>query len=121
MRKASSRSLYNSRFSRSAPPWNQNASTPSPTGLPTLPCAAANCGGIFDFDAKQAKLEEITKGLEDPDIWSDAERAQALGKERKALEGVVLTLRDVDQRLKDTEELFELARGEDDDATVAAV
>ena len=47
-----------------------------------------SCGGIFDYDNKAAKLEELNLELEDPNIWNDAERAQAVGKEKKALEGV---------------------------------
>ncbi len=48
---------------------------------------AASCGGIFDFDAKQARLEEVDRELEDPAVWSDAKRAQELGKEKKHARG----------------------------------
>ncbi len=44
-----------------------------------------------------------------------------MGKEKKSLEGVVVTLRDIDQRLHDTGELFELARAEEDEDTVASI
>ena len=70
-------------------PWKQNASTPSATRLPISPLAAPNCGGIFDFDVKAEKLEELNQEMADPKIWEDAERAQALGKEKKSLENVV--------------------------------
>jgi peptide chain release factor 2 len=86
-----------------------------------LPSARPNCGGIFDFDAKALKLEEITRASEDPSIWNDAERAQALGREKKSLEGVVVTLRDITQELADTHELFDLARAEDDEDTLLSV
>jgi peptide chain release factor 2 len=89
--------------------------------LPTSVAAKPNSGGIFDFDAKALKLEEVNRELEDPAIWNDAERGQALGKEKKSLEGVVVTLRDIAQELADTGELFEIARGEDDDETMLAV
>jgi len=92
-----------------------------PITSPTSPDAATNCGGIFDFDAKAEKLEELTQALEDPKVWDDAERAQALGKEKKAAEGVVLTLRSFDQQFADTRELFDLARTENDDDTLASV
>ncbi|MFA7267901.1 MAG: peptide chain release factor 2 [Sterolibacterium sp.] len=75
----------------------------------------------LDFDAKAEKLEELTQALEDPKVWDDAERAQALGKEKKAAEGVVLTLRSFDQQFADTRELFDLARTENDDDTLASV
>jgi peptide chain release factor 2 len=44
-----------------------------------------------------------------------------LGKERRALEGVVLTLEKVDQELRDATELFEMARAENDDDTIFSV
>src|SRR5262249_36834480 len=44
-----------------------------------------------------------------------------LGREKKRLEGIVVNLRDIDTRLKDGTELFELAKSEDDDATLVAV
>jgi peptide chain release factor 2 len=76
------------------------------------------CGGIFDFDGKSARLATVAKGLEDPKVWDDPKRAQELGREKKQLEGVVSTLSDLDGRLKDAAELFELARAESDDATL---
>ena len=80
-----------------------------------------NCGGIFDFDAKALKLEELNRELEDPAVWNDAERGQALGREKKSLEGVVVTLGDINQELADTGELFGMARAEDDEDTLVAV
>jgi peptide chain release factor 2 len=103
------------------PSWKQNASTASPIASPISTAARPNCGGIFDFDAKALKLEELNRELEDPAVWNDAERGQALGKEKKSLEGVVVTLRDIAQELADTGELFELARTEDDEDTMVSV
>jgi len=79
------------------------------------------CGGIFDFDAKSERLAAVTKGLEDPKVWDDPKRAQELGREKKQLDAVVSTLSNLDARLKDAAELFELARAESDDATLAAL
>ena len=86
-----------------------------------MPRASRICGGIFDFDAKQSKLNEVSRALEDPAVWNDAARAQELGREKKSLEGVVLTLGTIDQGLRDSRELFEMARGENDDDTLLAV
>jgi peptide chain release factor 2 len=58
---------------------------------------------------------------EDPAIWNDAERAQALGREKKSLEAVVLTLEQLASSLRDAGELFEMARAEDDDDTLIAI
>jgi len=80
-----------------------------------------SCGGTFDFDNKAAKLEELNRELEDPKIWDNAERAQAIGKEKKLLEGIVVTLTGVSQQLVDARELYDLARGENDDDTLIAL
>ena len=70
---------------------------------------------------KSVRLAEVARELEDPKIWDDPKRAQDLGKEKKTLEGVVDALTKLDANLGDSAELFELARGENDDATLEAV
>ncbi len=62
----------------------------------------------------------MTRELEDAAVWNEPERAQALGKERAALEAVVNTLTALDGQLKEAQELLELAR-EDDDAHIVQV
>jgi peptide chain release factor 2 len=89
--------------------------------LPICKPGNSICGGIFDFAGKEARLGEVGKALEDPGVWEDAARAQDLGKEKKSLEAVVLTLRDLHGRLRDASELFDMAREEDDDATILSV
>jgi peptide chain release factor 2 len=54
-------------------------------------------------------------------VWSDQKRAQELGREKKSLEAVVGTLGRVGSGLADAKELFDLARDESDDATLAGV
>ena len=83
--------------------------------------APGKCGGIFDFDTKQARLIEVGRQLEEPDVWSDAKRAQELGREKKTLDGIVGTLLLLDSQLRDAGELFEMARAESDDATLTSV
>jgi peptide chain release factor 2 len=70
---------------------------------------------------KSARLREVSRELEDPKIWDDPARAQALGKEKKSLDAVVTTLSAIDHSLDDSAELFELARAENDDATLVAL
>jgi peptide chain release factor 2 len=79
------------------------------------------CGGIFDFEQKKARLETVSLELEDPKVWDNPQRAQELGKEKKSLEMVVGTLVDAGTRITDTQELFDLARSEGDDATLGGV
>jgi peptide chain release factor 2 len=70
---------------------------------------------------KRARLAAVDRQLEDAGVWSDPKRAQELGKEKKLLEGVVRGVSEVTQRLRDAEELFEMARGENDEATLGAI
>jgi peptide chain release factor 2 len=77
------------------------------------------CGGIFDYDAKRERLEEIDRELEAPDVWSNSERAQGLNKERAALTSVLGTLARLDKSLHEAEELHALAAAEGDAATFA--
>jgi len=70
---------------------------------------------------KSHRLEEVSRALEDPKVWDDPQRAQDLGKEKKQLDSVVGKLTDVDTRLCDAEQLFDLARGEGDAATMRAI
>ena len=89
--------------------------------LSDLRARTADCGGIFDFEVKATRLVEVSRELEDPKIWDDPKRAQELGKEKKALDGVVGALSGLDTGIRDGAELFELARGDNDDATLTAI
>ncbi len=73
-------------------------------------------GGIFDFDAKFERLRTVNASLEDPTVWNDPKRAQELGKEKKVLDGVVITLTDLQRDLSDNTELFEMSRDDNDEA-----
>lgn len=78
-------------------------------------------GGIFDFDNKRERLDEVRRELEQPEVWNDPERAQALGKERAQLEQVVDTLEVLEQGLRDSAEFLELAGEEQDQTAIAEV
>ncbi|MCW5220287.1 peptide chain release factor 2 [Verminephrobacter aporrectodeae subsp. tuberculatae] len=75
----------------------------------------------LDFDAKFERLRTVNAALEDPAVWSDPRKAQELGKEKKALDGVVLTLDRLVRELADNAELFALSREENDTAGLAAI
>ncbi len=66
-------------------------------------------------------MEEVGKELENPDVWGDPDRAQALGKERASLEAVVETLDRIHRVLDESQELFSLAEEEQDSGTLADV
>lgn len=78
-------------------------------------------GGIFDYDGKRDRLEEVSRLTEDPDIWNDPKKAQDLGRERKQLEDVVLVLDQISSGIGDSKVLLEMAADEDDADTLEAV
>jgi len=83
--------------------------------------ATRRFGGIFDYTGRRHRLEEIELELADPKIWDDPERAQALGKERSALDAAVSALDRIQKGLVELGELTELAAAEDDADTLDAV
>ncbi|MCC3703842.1 peptide chain release factor 2 [Rouxiella badensis] len=78
---------------------------------------AAVLRGYLDYDAKKERLEEVNAELEQPDVWNEPERAQALGKERSALEAIVDTIDQLTQGREDVTGLLELAVEADDEET----
>jgi len=71
-------------------------------------------GGIFDYDVKEERLVEVNRLLEDPTIWNNPSQAQELGKERAELERVIFGIQQLEQELKDQEELLILVQEEQD-------
>ena len=78
-------------------------------------------GGIFDYPAKERKLQEVIAALEDPKVWDNPKRAQELGKEKKSLEDVVLVLDRLSQEIADNTELFEMSRDDSDEAGLLTI
>ncbi|WP_143233034.1 peptide chain release factor 2 [Aeromonas sp. RU39B] len=78
--------------------------------------------GYLDYDAKKERLEEVNAELEQPDVWNEPERAQALGKERVSLENVVGTIDTLTRGADDVAMLVDLAvEGEDEETFNEAV
>jgi peptide chain release factor 2 len=80
-----------------------------------------NFGGIFDYPAKERKLNEVNAALEDPKVWDNPKRAQELGKEKKSLEDVVHVIDRLTSELADNTELFEMSKDEGDEAGMQAI
>lgn len=78
-------------------------------------------GGIFDFDVKKERLEEVERELEAPNIWSNQERAQSLGKEKATLKAIIDGIETITGGLGDARELLQLAFDENDEATLEEV
>ena len=79
---------------------------------------AKRCGGIFDYDSRRQRLGQVERELAAPDVWQDQDRAQALSRERAALNKVVDGLAAVATELSDASELAEIAAAERDAAAL---
>ncbi|NMR27878.1 peptide chain release factor 2 [Pseudoalteromonas sp. NEC-BIFX-2020_015] len=75
--------------------------------------------GYLDYALKQERLEEVNAELEDSAVWNEPERAQALGREKSALETVVETIDNLVAGADDVEGLLELAIEAEDEETFA--
>ncbi|MFM1885112.1 MAG: hypothetical protein RL026_269 [Pseudomonadota bacterium] len=78
-------------------------------------------GGFFEYDSKKERLEEVSLELEAPDVWSQPDKAQELGRERARLAQEIEQLDTSRSALVDSLELLEMAEAEDDAGTVAAL
>ena len=66
-------------------------------------------------------MEEVSRELENPNVWDDPRRAQELGRERARLQQVVEGLEQIGSGLTDAGELLDLAAGENDEASVQTI
>lgn len=73
-------------------------------------------GGIFDYDVKKERLEEVLRELEDPSIWNDQARAQAIAKEKGALENSIGVLDQLSEQLADAQAMLDLAVEADEES-----
>ena len=78
-------------------------------------------GGIFDYDRKALRLNEVNAALENSSVWNEPKRAQELGREKKSLETVVDTLSHLSSNLGDNTELYEMSKSDNDFAGLAAI
>ena len=78
-------------------------------------------GGIFDYENKAERLEEVLRQMEDPSIWENPKFAQELGQEKSSLEKIVTTLSNVKQGVVDCIDMLELAAEEQDQDLVDEV
>ncbi len=78
-------------------------------------------GGIFDFDGKRERLEEVQRELEQPNVWDDVQRAQDLGRERARLEEVTGGIARLAGALEEAGDLLSLAEDDQDEAAAQAV
>jgi peptide chain release factor 2 len=91
------------------------------TPSPTWRSARSIFGGIFDYDRKSLRLNEVNAALENPNVWNEPKRAQELGREKRELDNVVETINHLTSNLADNTELFEMAKADGDDASILTI
>ncbi len=75
----------------------------------------------LQLEDKTLRLEEVLRELEDPDLWSNPDNAQAVSQEKARLEQICQTFDKSDAVLEDAKELLEMASEEGDQDTVDSV
>ncbi|MGB3271761.1 MAG: peptide chain release factor 2 [Xanthobacteraceae bacterium] len=73
----------------------------------------------LDVDASTARLAELNKLAEDPDLWNDPQKAQKLMQERTALDDALGGIARVERELADHIGMIELGEAEGDEGVVA--
>ena len=76
------------------------------------------CGGVFDWDQAQVRLDELNALSERPDFWNDSEKAQKLMRERNKLDAGMGGIISLERDLRDSLELAEMAEAEGDSGLV---
>ncbi len=94
---------------------------PSARCWPTSPRAPQRYGGIFDYDRKSLRLNEVNAALENPKVWDEPKRAQELGREKKTLETVVGTIDHLQSHLSDNAELYDMVKADQDVASLHSI
>ena len=75
----------------------------------------------LDVDEKIDRLEEVRLELENSEIWSNPDKAKALGKEKVHLEMLCSSFEHSSGVLNDAKELLEMAEAENDEDAVKGI
>ncbi|MES2313911.1 MAG: peptide chain release factor 2 [Pseudomonadota bacterium] len=77
--------------------------------------------GYLDYATKSERLEEVSRELENPNVWDDPARAQELGRERARLHTIVDGIDTLTAGLTDAGDLLEMAVADGDEDTANSV
>src|SRR6201987_5343574 len=73
---------------------------------------------MFDVETSTARLAELNKLAEAPDLWNDPQKAQKLMQERTSLEDALSGIGKVERDLEDNIGMIELGEAENDSGVV---
>lgn len=77
------------------------------------------CGGTFDIESKQRRIEDLDRQSTTPGFWDDNDRAQTVLREKGGIERVVKDWNRLSAQRDDIHTLLELAEEEDDVETAS--
>lgn len=70
----------------------------------------------LDWDRALRRLDELNARVEDPTLWDNPKAAEEVMRERRRLDGAIMTVREIEADKNGTVELIELAEMEGDEA-----
>ena len=76
--------------------------------------SSACCGGAFDVEAKQKRIDELVTLTAKPDFWNDADKAQEILKEQSLLREAVDDYGKCQSSIEEARFFLELAEEEND-------
>jgi peptide chain release factor 2 len=86
--------------------------------LKKLQTQVNNAKSIIDPTTVEKRLEEITQIEQDPDFWSNPERAAEVAKEKTKLVQISTKYNKAKSAVEDAVELFDMAKEEQDEETI---
>ncbi|MFV0298206.1 MAG: peptide chain release factor 2 [Hyphomicrobiaceae bacterium] len=73
----------------------------------------------LDWDNAEKRFDALNRDSEDPDLWSNPQRAQKVMRERQSLERAISGYKQLERELDDGMTLLELGEAEEDEATIS--
>ena len=73
---------------------------------------------FLDWDRALRRLDELNNRVEDPKLWDDPKAAQDVMRERRRLDEAISATRAIENEVRDTCELMEMAEAEGDSGMV---
>ncbi|WP_257708852.1 peptide chain release factor 2 [Macrococcoides caseolyticum] len=73
--------------------------------------------GSLDLEEKETNIKEYEEMMADPDFWNDGDKAQDIINKNNALKSVVQEFSTLEERLENSEVLFEMYKEESDEDT----
>ena len=83
--------------------------------------ALRDLGASLDLDNKKKRIAELDRMMEEPDFWTDPEKANQYSTEDRRLKDEVKSYEELAQSYEDIGALIEMAEEEDDQDSVAEV